>query len=93
MTAWIDHVKKVHAAGSTSFKESLKRASASWKKVKASKASSTAEKAAPKKKRRRRKKAAVPDEEEAPKKKRVRKRPGRPLPQKGFKGIDSQNLS
>ena len=34
MTTWLQHVKKVHASGSTSFKESLKRASASWKKQK-----------------------------------------------------------
>ena len=32
MVSWLEHVKKVHAAGSTSYQESLKRASKSWKK-------------------------------------------------------------
>ena len=81
MTTWLQHVKQVHASGSTSFKDSLKRASASWKKTKG-KAASKSEKAEPqaekpKRKRRRKKKAAADEEktstaapeEAAPKKK------------------------
>ena len=48
MTTWSEHVKKVHAAGSTSFKESLKRASASWKKAKGKAAGAKAAPAAEK---------------------------------------------
>ena len=99
MTTWLEHVKKTHAAGSTSFKESLKRASASWKKTKG--ASKSSETAAPKK-RRRKKKAAVAEVEEktsteaqeAPKKKRRRrvKKNTPVLPDKNLKNIDSRNL-
>ena len=98
MTTWLQHVKKVHAAGSTSFKESLKRASASWKKSKGGKAESKAadSKAAPKK-RRKKKKAAEPistDEPAAPvKKKRRRAKKSMPsLPEKHLKNIDSRSL-
>lgn len=104
MGTWIEHVKKVHAAGSTSFKESLKRASASWKKAKgkSAKAAAPAAAAAPKKKRRRRKKKAEPEEEdqeveeekEAPKKKKKRRRkPGPKISAQAFKSVDSRNLS
>jgi len=92
-------VKKTHAAGSTSFKDSLKRASASWKKTKG--ASKSAETAAPKKRRRKKKAAAAEEEEtisteapEAPKKKRRRrvKKSTPVLPGKSSKNIDSRNL-
>jgi hypothetical protein len=103
MTTWLQHVKKVHAAGSTSFKESLKRASASWKKTKASKADSSGDAKAPKKKRRaRKKKKKCTDCEEkdsieqpaaAPKKKRRRAKKVMPkLSGKAFKSIDSINM-
>ncbi len=108
MTTWLQHVKKVHAAGSTSFKESLKRASASWKKTKGSKADSSGDAkaaAAPKKKRRpraRKKKKKCTDCEEkasteepaaAPKKKRRRAKKVMPkLSGKAFKSIDSINM-
>ena len=59
MTTWLQHVKQVHAKGSTSFKESLKRASASWKKTKGAAA---AKKPAAKKKRRK-KKGPAPEAE------------------------------
>ena len=82
MTTWLQHVKAVHAKGSTSFKESLKRASASWKKTKA----------APKAKKG--KKTEEPAEEAgAPKKKRRRRRAGPKLSAKAYKNVDSRNLS
>ena len=100
MTTWLQHVKKTHAAGSTSFKESLKRASASWKKAKG--ASKSAETAAPKKRRRKKKAAAAEVEEkisteaqEAPAKKKRRRRVKKStpaLPDKNFKNIDSRSL-
>ena len=107
MTTWLQHVKQVHASGSTSFKDSLKRASASWKKTKG-KAASKSEKAEPqaekpKRKRRRKKKAekAAADEEKtstaapeeaAPKKKRRRKRARPRIPAAAYKSVDSRNL-
>ena len=97
MPTWIEHMKKVHAAGSTSFKESLKRASASWKKVKSGAAAPAAAAEAPKKKGRRRKKKAsassseAAEAEAAPKKKR-RRRPGPKLPAGAYKSVDSRNL-
>ena len=60
MTTWLQHVKQVHSKGSTSFKESLKRASASWKKTKGATAAKK-----PAKKRGRKKKAAPEAEAEA----------------------------
>ena len=105
MTTWLQHVKKVHASGSTSFKESLKRASASWKKqkgtAKAPKAKAT--------KRKGRKKKKDEDEDEvldeaeaapstskraAPKKKKrkLRSKAGPKLSGKGFRNVDSVNL-
>ena len=60
-SAWIEHVKKVHAAGSTSYKESLKRASKTWKKgSKKSEDPAPQEQAEPKKKRARKRKKAAP---------------------------------
>ena len=104
MTTWLQHVKQVHASGSTNFKESLKRASASWKKTKG-KAASKSEKAEPqaekpKRKRRRKKTAAAEDEktstaapeEAAPKKKRRRKRAMPRVPAAAYKSVDSRNL-
>ena len=79
--SWLAHVKAVHAKGSTSFKESLKRASASWKKTKG---------AAPKKGKKKVVEEVV--EEEAPKKKRRRRRAGPKIPAKGYKDVDSRNL-
>ena len=97
MTTWLEHVKKVHSAGSTSFKESLKRASASWKKTKGA-----ATKKAPKKRRGRKKgkKAAAEVDDEkveeapaAPKKKRRRVKKTMPsLPSKPYRNIDSKTL-
>ena len=94
MTTWLQHVKEVHSKGSTSFKESLKRASASWKKKKGSKP--TTQEAAPKK-RRRKKKAEEPAsiaEPAAPKKKHRRKakRAMPKLPAAVYKSVDSRNL-
>ena len=97
MTTWLQHVKKVHAAGNTSFKESLKRASASWKKQKGSGSEAAA---APKRKRGRKKKAAEDpistDEPEAAapkKKKRRRAKKATPdLPDKNYKSTDSRSL-
>ena len=97
MTTWLQHVKSVHASGSTSFKESLKRASASWKKKKGKPDKSAK---APKKKS----KKAAKEEEEAPisieeqvapkKKKRKRrvKKASPSLPAKNYKNIDSRSL-
>ena len=94
MTTWLQHVKQVHASGSTSFKESLKRASASWKKKKGK---------SPKAKSKKKSKAAK-EEEEAPisieeqvapkKKKRKRrvKKASPSLPAKNYKNIDSRSL-
>ena len=98
MTTWLQHVKKVHAAGNTSFKESLKRASASWKKQKGSASGAAA--AAPKKKRGRKKKAAAEPisieepEVAAPKKKKRRraKKVMPDLPDKNYKSTDSRSL-
>ena len=96
MTTWLQHVKKVHAAGSTSFKESLKRASASWKKQKGS---SAAKAAKPKKKKRGKRKSAEaeasteePEEEAAPKKKRRRKakRSMPKIPAEAYKSVDNR---
>ena len=83
MTTWLQHVKEVHKAGSTSFKESLKRASASWK-AKKGKAPKKAAKAEP-----------APEEEEAPKpkkKRRKRRKVALKIPAKVLKNIDSRNL-
>ena len=89
MTTWLQHVKKVHASGSTSFKESLKRASASWKKTKG-------KAAAPKKGRRKQGAAASSTDEPAPveaKPKRRRKKKAMPKIRPGsLKNIDSVNL-
>ena len=103
MTTWLEHVKKVHASGSTSFKESLKRASASWKKQKGS-AAKPAKKAKATKRKRKKKdedEDEVLDEPEvstskraAPKKKKrkLRSKAGPKLSAKGFKNVDSINL-
>ena len=104
MTTWLQHVKKVHASGNTSFKDSLKRASASWKKAKGKAAAAPAAAAAPKKKRRGRKKKAAEEPEEPeekaepekkkaePKKKRRRRKLGPKLSGAVFKSIDSRNI-
>ena len=94
MTTWLQHVKKTHAAGSTSFKESLKRASASWKK---GKGAGDAKAAAPKKRRRKKGRAAeekTSTEEPAPakKKRRKAKRSMPKIPAGAFKSVDSRNL-
>ena len=88
MTTWLQHVKQVHAAGNTSFKESLKRASASWKKSKGKPAA-----AAPKKRKRGKKKSVDEEEksftdeqEDAPKKKRKKR------VKKGMPTIPSKRL-
>ena len=87
MTTWLQHVKKVHAAGSTSFKESLKRASVSWKKQKGAKGKKAAGKA-----------STAEPEEAAPKKKKRRKlgkrvKRGMPkIPAEVYKSVDSRNL-
>ena len=90
MTTWLQHVKKVHASGSTSFKESLKRASKSWKSAKGAK-----------KKKGKGSKAAEEDEkvstEEpvvAPRKKKRRLRPksGPKVSGKAYKSVDSVGL-
>lgn len=88
MTTWLQHVKEVHKAGSTSFKESLKRASASWK---AKKGKGKAPKKAPKEA----KEEAPAPEEEAPKQKKKRRRRRKvalKIPGKVLKNIDSRNL-
>ena len=99
MTTWLQHVKQVHAAGSTSFKESLKRASASWKKAKGSAAAKAPKKKAPKKKRGKKKAEEEPisiEEQEEPAKKKKRRRRAKKaspeLPAKDFKNIDSRSL-
>ena len=98
MTTWLQHVKKVHASGSTSFKESLKRASSTWKKTKGAKSDSAA---APKKKRGRKKKAAAVEEKastpepEAPVKKKRRRKAKKStpkIPAAAFTSVDSRNL-
>ena len=96
MTTWLQHVKQVYSKGSTSFKESLKRASASWKKTKGATAAKK-----PAKKRGRKKKAAPEAEAEAeqpeaepepkPKKKRRRRAP-RKIPAGAYKNVDSRIL-
>ena len=92
MTTWLQHVKKVRASGSTSFKESLKRASASWKKTKGKATKSSGKRG---------KKAKAEDtisteeqEAPAPKKKRRRKakRSTPRIPAGAFKSVDSRNL-
>ena len=96
MTTWLEHVKQVHASGSTSFKESLKRASASWKKGKGKSDSA----AAPKKKRGRKKKRAAEEktstpEPEAPIKKKRRRKAKKSMPKipaAVFSNVDSRNL-
>ena len=99
MTTWLQHVKQVHAKGSTSFKESLKRASASWKKTKGAAA---AKKPPVAKKKRRKKKGPAPEAEASieepeaepepkPKKKRRRRAP-RKIPAGAYKSVDSRNL-
>lgn len=92
MTTWLQHVKKVHASGNTSFKDSLKRASASWKKTKGT-ATTTAK---PKRKRGKKAKKEEPvEEQEAPAKKKRRrnaKRPTPKIPAGTFKSVDSRNL-
>ena len=91
MTTWLQHVKQVHASGSTSFKESMKRASASWKKKK--------EGAVKAPKKRRGKKKAVEEAEPSTaspvvvkKKRRRGKKAGPVLPVRNFKNIDSRSL-
>ena len=84
MTTWLQHVKKVHAAGSTSFKESLRRASVSWKKQKKG-----SKKAATKAS------TAEPEAAAAPKKKKRRKRVKKSMPKmpaEVYKSVDSRNL-
>ena len=87
-SSWLAHVKEVHSKGNTSFKESLKRASTSWKK----KAKGSAPKA------RKGKKKAVEEVEEVaeagavPKKKRRRRKAGPKVPAKAYKNVDSRNL-
>ena len=99
MTTWLEHVKKVHASGSTSFKESLKRASASWKKNKGAATKTAAPKAARGKRKKKKKKCTECEEEHstdvqaAPKKKRRRAKKSMPkIPAKSFKDIDSINM-
>ena len=95
MTTWLQHVKQVHAKGSTSFKESLKRASASWKKTKGA-----AKKPAAKKRGRKKKAAEAEDstdepvvQEGSPKvKKKRRRRAPRKIPAGAYKNVDSRNL-
>ena len=100
MTTWLQHVKKVHAAGSTSFKDSMKRASASWKKTKGGAAPKGPK--APPKRRRKRKSKAAPEAEDSidepapgpaakPKKKRKKRAP-RKIPVAAYKNVDSRNL-
>ena len=98
MTTWLQHVKQVHASGSTSFKESLKRASSSWKKTKGAKSDSAE---APKKKKRGRKKKAAAEEKtstpepEAPAKKKRRRKAKKSMPKipaAAFTSVDSRNL-
>lgn len=103
MTTWLQHVKKVHAAGSTSFKDSMKRASASWKKTKGGAAPKGPKgaKAPPKRRRKRKSKAApeaedsidepAPEPAEKPKKKRKKRAP-RKIPAAAYKNVDSRNL-
>ena len=82
MTTWLQHVKKVHAAGSTSFKESLKRASVSWKKQKGKKGAAKAS-------------TAEPEAAAAPRKKKRRKRVKKSMPKmpaEVYKSVDSRNL-
>ncbi len=84
MTTWLQHVKKVHAAGSTSFKESLKRASVSWKKQKAGKKKGAVKAS-----------IAEPEAAPAPKKKKRRKRVKKSMPKipaEVYKSVDSRNL-
>ena len=98
MTTWLEHVKKVHASGSTSFKESLKRASASWKKTKGKAAPKAAAAAkAPKKKKRRRRRAEpdsteVQEEAAAPKKRKRKKKTMPKIPAASFRNVDSVSL-
>ena len=92
MTTWLQHVKKVHAAGNTSFKESLKRASASWKKGGASKPAAKGRK----RKQRQEEEKASTEEQAEPKKKKKRRRRVKQaspdLPEKNYKNIDSRSL-
>ena len=84
MTTWLQHVKKVHAAGSTSFKESLKRASVSWKKQKAGKKKGAVKAS-----------TAEPEAAPVPKKKKRRKRVKKSMPKipaEVYKSVDSRNL-
>ena len=84
MTPWLQHVKKVHAAGSTSFKESLRRASVSWKKQKAGKKKGAVKAS-----------IAEPEAAPAPKKKKRRKRVKKSMPKipaEVYKSVDSRNL-
>ena len=84
MTTWLQHVKKVHAAGSTSFKESLRRASVSWKKQKAGKKKGAVKAS-----------IAEPEAAPAPKKKKRRKRVKKTMPKipaEVYKSVDSRNL-
>ena len=94
MTTWLQHVKKVHASGNTSFKDSLKRASASWKKTKGA----STKTAKPKRKRGKKAKAeekTSTEEQEAPVKKKRRRKAKRStpkIPAGAFKSVDSRNL-
>ena len=95
MTTWLQHVKKVHASGSTSFKESLKRASKSWKSAKGAK---------PKKKGKASKvveddekvsteePAAAPAPKARKKKRRLRPKSGPKVSGKAYKSVDSVGL-
>ena len=98
MTTWLEHVKKVHASGSTSFKESLKRASKSWKS-----GSKAPKRKGSKRTKGKKKEEAEPEEEPvsteapaAPKKKRRRRlkpKVGPKIPSgKAYKRVDSVNL-
>ena len=82
MTTWLQHVKQVHASGSTSFKESLKRASASWKKKKAGKGAKAEENVS----------TASPEAPKAKKKRRKRKKAMPRIPAASYKSVDSRTL-
>ena len=93
MTTWLQHVKQVHASGSTSFKESLRRASASWKKQK--KGAKPKKSKAPRKKKAAEKSSTDEPEAAAPIKKKRRKRAKRAMPKipaEVYKRVDSRNL-
>ena len=97
MTTWLQHVKAVHASGSTSFKESLKRASASWKKTKGKASTGAKKKKKVGKKQKKEAEAQISTEEpaEIPKKKKRKRRVKKTSPSlsdANFKNIDSHSL-